>query len=58
MKINIRINIIFFIIIFIFSTLLCGCYDAIQLHEISVVMGIGIDKVPGEENIRGNIRNP
>jgi len=43
--------IIFTIFIFIFSVLLSGCLDKRELSQISVVVGIGIDKVSGDEPI-------
>lgn len=39
------------IIFFIFPVFLTGCFDKTELSEISVVMGLGIDKVPGDEPI-------
>ncbi|MFL0195041.1 Ger(x)C family spore germination protein [Clostridium sp. WILCCON 0269] len=42
--------ILFNIFIFMFSILLYGCSrDKIELNEISIVMGIGIDKIPGDK---------
>ncbi|MDF2881209.1 MAG: gerKC1 [Clostridiaceae bacterium] len=43
----ILVNIIFFI----FFPLLTGCYDKSELGEISVVSGLGIDKISGNEPI-------
>ncbi|MFA6941541.1 MAG: Ger(x)C family spore germination protein [Clostridiaceae bacterium] len=39
------------IFIFIFSALFSGCFDKSELSQISVVIGIGIDKVSGDEPI-------
>jgi Ger(x)C family germination protein len=50
MKINTKKNIILFsIFVLIFSILLCGCLDRSELKEITVVMGVGVDKISGEE---------
>lgn len=53
MKKNIKKSIILLNILFmICSTLLCSCMDKSELSEISAVLGIGIDKIPGDEPIR------
>lgn len=40
---------LFYIFIFIFSISLYGCgKDKIELNQISIVIGIGIDKIPGD----------
>lgn len=38
-------------IFFIFPVFFTGCFDKTELSEISVVMGLGIDKIPGEDSI-------
>lgn len=53
MKKSIRNSLILVnILVLISSILLCGCMDKSELSEISAVMGIGIDKIPGDEPIR------
>lgn len=51
MKDTIRHRLLLFnIFIFISSILLCGCSnDKIELNEISIVTGIGIDKISGDK---------
>lgn len=52
MKKNIRNSLILAnILILMFSILLCGCMDKNELSEVSAVMGVGIDKIPGDEPI-------